>query len=170
MRILVSTAGRHGSTAEAATRIAGTLRAGLPADVVMDELPAAEVGDPTSYDAVVLGSAVYLGRWLDDARKLAERIAAQPPRPVWLFSVGPIGDPPKPDEEPAEVGDIVRATHARGHRLFAGRLDRHRLGFGEKAVVMALRVADGDFRDFDAIDAWGTQIATELSRARIGKA
>jgi menaquinone-dependent protoporphyrinogen oxidase len=169
MRILVSTAGRHGSTAEAATRIAGTLRAGLPADVVMDELPAAEVGDPTSYDAVVLGSAVYLGRWLDDARKLAERIAAQPPRPVWLFSVGPIGDPPKPDVEPAEIGDLVRATHARGHRLFAGRLDRHRLGFGEKAVVMALRVADGDFRDFDAIDAWGTQIATELSRARIEK-
>ncbi|MEV7629521.1 hypothetical protein [Actinoplanes sp. NPDC089786] len=49
--------------------------------------------------------AVYLGRWLDDARKLAERIAAQPPRPVWLFSGGPIGDPPKPAEEPAEIRD-----------------------------------------------------------------
>ncbi|MEU7905699.1 flavodoxin domain-containing protein [Actinoplanes sp. NPDC049118] len=170
MRILVSAASRHGSTAEAATRIAGSLRAGLPADVVVDELPAAEVGDPTPYDAVVLGSAVYLGRWLEDARRLAERIAVQPPRPVWLFSVGPIGDPPKPAEEPAEVGDIVRATHARGHRLFAGRLDRHRLGLGEKAVVMALRVADGDFRDFDALDAWGTQIAADLSRARTGTA
>ena len=169
MRILVSTASRHGSTTEAGTRIAGTLRAGLPADAVLDELSAAEVGDLTSYDAMVLGSAVYMGRWLDDARKLAERIAAQPPRPVWLFSVGPIGDPPKPDEEPAEVADIVRATHARGHRLLAGRLDRHRLGFGEKAVVMALRVPDGDFRDWEAIDAWGTQIATELSRARIGQ-
>ncbi len=170
MRILVSAASKHGSTAEAATRIAGSLRAGLPADVVIDDLPAAEVGDPTSYDAVVLGSAVYMGRWLDDARKLAERIAADPLRPVWLFSMGPIGDPPKPDEEPVEVGDLVRATRARGHRLFAGRLDRHRLGFGEKAVVMALRVADGDFRDIAALDAWGTQIAAELSRTRIGKA
>jgi menaquinone-dependent protoporphyrinogen oxidase len=170
VRILVSTASRHGSTAEAATRIAGTLRVSLPADVVIDELSAAEVGDPASYDVVVLGSAVYMGRWLDDARQLAERIAAQPPRPVWLFSVGPIGDPPKPDEEPAEVGGLVRATHARGHRLFAGRLDRHRLGLREKAVAMALRVADGDFRDWDALDAWGTQIAAELSRARIGKA
>ncbi|GID93898.1 flavodoxin domain-containing protein [Amorphoplanes digitatis] len=170
MRILVSAASRHGSTAEAATRIAGSLRAGLPADVVVDELPAADVGDPTPYDAVVLGSAVYLGRWLDDARRLAERIAAHPPRLVWLFSVGPIGDPPKPDEDPAEVGDIVRVTHARGHRLFAGRLDRHRLGLGEKAVVMALRVADGDFRDFDALDAWGTQIAADLRRARTGTA
>ncbi|HET6483388.1 MAG TPA: hypothetical protein VFG35_25580 [Actinoplanes sp.] len=88
---------------------------------------------------------------------------------MWLFSVGPIGEPPKPDEDPAGVGDLIRATSARGHRLFAGRLDRHRLGFGEKAVVLALRVADGDFRDFDAIDVWGTQIAAELSRAEIGK-
>jgi menaquinone-dependent protoporphyrinogen oxidase len=125
MRILVSAASRHGSTAETATRIAGSLRAGLPADVVVDALPAAEVGDPTSYDAVVLGSAVYLGRWLDDARRLAERIAAQPPRPVWLFSVGPIGDPPKPDEDPAEVGDIVRARRRVlvDHAL-AGAIDR----------------------------------------------
>ena len=169
MRILVSTASRHGSTTEVAAQVAETLRAGLPAGTVVEELQAAEAGDPASYDAVVLGSAVYMGRWLDDARGLAERIAAQPPRPVWLFSVGPIGDPPKPAGEPAEVADIARTTHARGHRLFAGRLDRRPLGFGEKAVVMALRVADGDFRDFDTIDAWGRQIAAELSRARIGK-
>jgi menaquinone-dependent protoporphyrinogen oxidase len=164
VRILVSAASKHGSTAEVAARIAGTLRAGLPG-VVVDVLPAAEAGDTTSYDALVLGSAVYMGRWLEDARKLAERIAAQASRPVWLFSSGPIGDPPKPDEEPVDVGDMVRTTHARGHRLFAGRLDRHRLGFGEKAVVMALRVPDGDFRDWKEIDSWATQIAAELSRA-----
>ena len=165
MRILVSTASKHGSTAEIATRIAEALRVGLPGDAVVEVLPAAEVGNATSYDAVVLGSAVYMGRWLEDARHAAARLATHPPRPVWLFSSGPIGDPPKPDEEPAEVGDIAKATHARGHRLFAGRLDRHRLGFGEKAVVVALRVADGDFRDWDAIDAWGAQIADEVSEA-----
>jgi menaquinone-dependent protoporphyrinogen oxidase len=169
MRILVSTASRHGSTTEVAARIAETLRSGLDAGTVVDELPAAQAVDPVSYDAVVLGSAVYLGRWLDDARTLAGRIAAQPPRAVWLFSVGPIGEPPKPADEPAEIGDLVRVTRARGHRLFAGRLDRHQLGLGEKAVVMALRVADGDFRDVGAIDAWGAQIATDLSRARTGK-
>jgi menaquinone-dependent protoporphyrinogen oxidase len=165
VRILVSTASKHGSTGEIATRIAEALRVGLPGDAVVDVLPAAEVVDATSYDAVVLGSAVYMGRWLEDARHAAARLAKQPPRPVWLFSSGPIGDPPKPDEEPVEVSDIAKAMHARGHRLFAGRLDRHRLGVGEKAVVMALRVADGDFRDWDAIDAWGAQIAGELSRA-----
>ena len=165
MKILVSAASKHGSTGEIANRIAAAIRAGLPGDAVVDVAPAARVGDVTSYNAVVLGSAVYMGRWLEDARELVERIATPTPRPVWLFSSGPIGDPPKPDEEPVEVSDIAEATHARGRRLFAGRLDRSRLGFGEKAVVMALRVADGDFRDWDAIDAWGTQIAGELSGA-----
>ena len=68
----------------------------------------------------------------------------------------------KPDEQPVEVSDIVKATHARGHRVFAGRLDRHRLGFGEKAVVVALRVADGDFRDWPEITGWAATIATAL--------
>ena len=167
MRILVSTASKHGSTDEVATRLAETLRAGLPAGAVVDVLPAAEVGETISYDAVVLGSAVYLGRWLDDARKLAERIAAQPPRAVWLFSVGPVGDPPKPLEDPADIGEVLSAAHAREHRLFAGRLDRRGLGFGEKAVVMALRVADGDFRDWPAIEAWGAQIAAELRQEQV---
>ena len=70
------------------------------------------------------------------------------PPDVWLFSSALIGDPPKPDEGPVEVSDIVAMTHAREHRVFAGRLDRHRLGFGEKAVVMALPVIAGDFRDW----------------------
>lgn len=162
MKILVSTASKHGSTSDIADRIAETLRANI-AGVTVDVVPAADVGDTSQYHALVLGSAIYMGRWLEDARKLADRIGVLAPRPVWLFSSGPIGDPPKPDEDPAEVADLLKTTNAYGHRLFAGRLDRHRLGFGEKAVIMALRVPDGDFRDWDAIQAWGAQIAEQLT-------
>ena len=162
MKILVSTAGKHGSTNEIADRIAETLRAVIPG-VTVDVVPAADVGDLSQYHALVVGSAVYMGRWLEDARKLTDRVGVLEQRSVWLFSSGPIGDPPKPDEEPAEVADLVKTLNAYGHRLFAGRLDRHRLGFGEKAVIMALRVPDGDFRDWDAIDAWSKQIAEELT-------
>jgi menaquinone-dependent protoporphyrinogen oxidase len=165
VNILVSAASKHGSTAEVATRIAGTLRGHLAGDTVVEVRAAADVDDTTPYDAFVLGSSIYMGRWLEVARKLAGRVATQPPRPVWLFSSGPIGDPANPAEEPAGIGDLVTTTHARDHRLFAGRLDRHQLGFGEKAVVTALRVPDGDFRDWDAIDIWATQIAADLSRA-----
>jgi menaquinone-dependent protoporphyrinogen oxidase len=164
VRVLVTTASKHGSTAEIATRIARVLRAELPGDAVVDVHPADDVDDAASYDAVILGSAVYVGAWMPAARHLAQRIAARPPQWVWLFSSGPIGDPPMPDEEPVEVDDVAAATHAREHRVFSGRLDRRRLGFGEKAVVMALRVPDGDFRDWDTIDGWGSHIAAELTR------
>jgi menaquinone-dependent protoporphyrinogen oxidase len=84
-------------------------------------------------------------------------------RPVWLFSSGPIGDPPKPDEQPVDIGAVVVATHAREHRLFSGALSRDRLGFPERAMAAALRAPYGDFRDWDAIDAWSHDIANALA-------
>lgn len=162
LRILVSAASKHGSTAEIAERVAETLRTQAPDDTVVDVREAGDVNDVVPYDAVVLGSAVYMGKWLEDARALADRMGSAPPRQVWLFSSGPIGDPPKPEENPHEVAEIVAATHARDHQLFAGRIERSRLGFGERALMMAFRVHDGDYRDWDAIDAWSTQIAADL--------
>jgi len=51
------------------------------------------------------------------------------------------------------------ATKARGHRLFAGKIDKGKLGFGERALLLALRVPEGDFRDWAEIAAWATMIA-----------
>ena len=34
-------------------------------------------------------------------------------------------------------------TKARGHRLFAGKIDKGKLGFGERALLLALRVRRG---------------------------
>ncbi|MEU7612519.1 flavodoxin domain-containing protein [Micromonospora sp. NPDC049204] len=168
MRILVAAASRHGSTAEIAAHIATALRRASPSGSVVDVATAADLRDVTSYDALVLGSAVYMGRWLDEARSAAARITSSPPRPVWLFSSGPIGSPPKPTEAPAEVSDIATSVNAREHRVFAGRLDRHRLGIAEKAMVIALRVPDGDFRDWSEIDTWAGQIASELRQPVAG--
>ncbi|MEU7587836.1 flavodoxin domain-containing protein [Micromonospora sp. NPDC049230] len=112
MRVLVAAASKHGSTAEIAAHIATALRGGLPSGSVVDVAAAAEVTDAASYDALVLGSAVYMGRWLEAARSAAERITSNPPRSVWSFFSGPIGDPPKPAGAPAEVGGIVASVHA----------------------------------------------------------
>jgi hypothetical protein len=81
------------------------------------------------------------------------------PSGVAVFSSGPIGDPPKPVEQTIDVQDVVDATGAREHRSFAGALRRDRLGFAERAVVAALHAPYGDFRDWDAIEAWAADIA-----------
>jgi menaquinone-dependent protoporphyrinogen oxidase len=169
MKVLVSSASKHGATSEIADEIGKVLRDALHErsvgdDVVVDVRSAERVSSVEDYDAVVLGSAVYAGHWLEPERELVERHAgALTARPVWLFSSGPGGEPPKPaEEESVDVSGIFEATGARDHRMFPGRLDKSTLGFAEKAIVLALRVAEGDFRDWDAIRRWARDIATEL--------
>jgi menaquinone-dependent protoporphyrinogen oxidase len=163
MKVLVAAASRHGATQEIAEAIGRTLDAeGVHASVT----PVAEAGDPTGYDAVILGSAVYMGHWLDAATKFVEsRGAALSARPTWLFSSGPIGDPPRPNESQAvDVDDLVSKTHAKGHKLFAGKLDKGKLGFGERAVMLAFHAAEGDYRNWQEVEAWARAIAGELQR------
>ena len=165
MRVLVTAASRHGATHEIAAAIAdGLNRRGLAADV----RPAESLASLDGYDAFVIGSAVYVGRWLDPARSLVEDNAgALADAPVWLFSSGPLGPPDdlKPEGDPVDVAGLMEKTGAAGHRVFAGRLDRGLLSFGEKAVVVAVRAPEGDFRDWDAIDAFAGEIAAALTAA-----
>lgn len=161
MNVLVTAASRHGATREIAEAIAeGLVADGLEAHVH----PPDEVTDLTGVDAVVIGSSVYAGHWLDAAKRFVDRHAtALRTMPVWLFSSGPIGDPPKPQEDPVDVADVLVSTGACDHRLFAGRLERSRLGFAEKAIVVALRAPEGDFRDWDAIHGWTADISDMLA-------
>src|SRR4051794_4373526 len=127
MTVLVAFSSRHGATADIAHAIGAALVAhGVPADVADTDHVAGLAG----YDAIVLGSAVYMGRWPKAATDfVAARGGALRSRRVWLFSSGPIGDPPKPAAPGAAAIDaVVAATGARQHRTFAGMLDKRRLG------------------------------------------
>lgn len=163
MKVLVTAASKYGATFEIAAAIGEVLaERGLDATVVTPP----EVGRVEDYDAVVLGSAVYAGRWLEDARTLVDRSAeALAARPVWLFSSGPTGEPLKPEEDSVDVAGILEATKARDHHVFAGKLLRKQLSFGEKAMVVAFRAKDGDFRDWDEIRSWASSIADALQPA-----
>jgi menaquinone-dependent protoporphyrinogen oxidase len=159
-RVLVAVASRYGSTREIAQAIAEVLSArGL--DVTLSDAEQATQLD--AYDAFVLGSGVYAGHWLRPAQELIEKnrelLASLP---VWLFSSGPVGEPPLPKEHPVDVRALEEAVSPRGHEVFAGRVDRKRLNFAEKAIVIALRVPDGDFRDWQAIRRWAEDVAAEL--------
>ena len=123
---------------------------GLEADLVEP----AEVRDLSDYDAVVLGSAVYAGRWMAPATDLVDRCRPQlAGRPVWLFSSGPVGSPAIPAEGPA-VSKLMEQTGALGHHVFAGKLDRAELGRLERTMVRAVRAPEGDYRDWADICEW----------------
>ena len=163
---LVAYATRHGATAGIAEALAEALRA---ADHGADVRQADEVEALDGYDALVVGSAVYYGHWLDPARELAERVAPQlAARPVWLFSSGPLRPPEQlvPEGECVDVGAVAESVGAVDHRTFAGRLDKSALRFREKAVVAALKPPEGDFRDWEAIARYGAEIADWLHSAQ----
>lgn len=161
MNVLVTAASRHGATLEIAHAIGATLtEAGLSATVV----PLSEARALDRYDGFVVGSAVYMGHWLEPATTFVEQgRETLSQRPCWLFSSGPIGDPPRPHEpEAVDAADVLSRTRAREHKLFDGKLDKSTLGFGERAVMLAFRASEGDFRDWDGIAAWARAIAGEL--------
>jgi menaquinone-dependent protoporphyrinogen oxidase len=162
MNVLVTVASKHGATTEIGQAIADTLtEEGHQVEV----LEPAAVHGVTGYDAVILGSGVYAGHWIGSAKEFAERYAAVlHERPVWLFSSGPLGDPPKPTEDPVDASKVIELLAPREHRVFAGALTRERLGFAERAIVGMVHAPYGDFRDWDEIRAWAREIASVLDR------
>lgn len=160
MNILIAVASRHGASLEIGEAIASELRAnGLGASLE----PVEAVTSLEGHDAVVLGSGVYAGHWLGSARDFVDRHeAALRARPVWLFSSGPIGDPPKPAEDPVEAAPLASRLGARDHRRFAGRIARSDLGLAEKAILTVLRAPEGDFRPWPEIASWAGDIAATL--------
>lgn len=163
-KVLVSVESRHGATEQIGRRVAQLLSdAGWSIDV----LRPAEVTHVTPYTAVIVGSAVYGGSWLAPARELVERFAIElRERPVWLFSSGPIGDPPKPIGDPAGVAPLVQLVRPRGHGIFAGRLVDAELGIAEKLMTRAVRAPHGDFRNWRAVDAWAGEVIRALDAER----
>lgn len=162
MQVLVTYATRHGSTAGIAEALAAEMvGAGLDVDV----RPMAEVDRLANYQAIVLGSAVYVGRWLPEAVSfIEERAATLAEKPVWLFSSGPVGDPePKPAGDPEGVAELAELISAREHRVFTGKIDRGELSLGEKVIVSIVRAPEGDFRDWPAVVSYAREIAADVS-------
>jgi menaquinone-dependent protoporphyrinogen oxidase len=163
MKVLVAIASRHDATRGIAEVIADEL---VTSGLEVDLRDADAVEDIADYQAAVVGSAVYTGGWLAEARHLVDfNGPALRKVPVWLFSSGPIGtDDTKTLDDLPEVQELMKATGAREHRVFAGRLDKRNLDVAERLVSKVVDAPEGDFRDLGAIIEWAGSIASSLAR------
>ena len=176
MLVLVAYATKYGSTERIAEFIADRLRVG---GLEAHAFPVEAVREVAAYDAVLVGSATYMGHWLKPARAFVERFRdTLAGRPTWLFSSGPLGSSATDDQGrdlhdvavPTEIPELAEMVRPRGHAVFFGVLDSHRLGFRERAIrltpVGRSILPEGDFRDWREIGAWAASIAEELSVSR----
>jgi hypothetical protein len=110
-----------------------------------------------------------MDRWHKASRRFARRFAGDLTlKPVWLFSSGPL-DQSADDDAIAPVpsaGRALRHLDARGHVTFGGSLAAGARGSLGMARRMGKRAA-ADFRNFDAIRAWASDIAVELQTPAI---
>ena len=172
MKVLVAYASKYGATKGIAERIGEVLkRRGLDVDVSS----CTDIGDASGYDAYVVGSAAYAFNWRKDARKFvtrnAEVLAAHP---VWLFSSGPLGTETVDKEgndvlegaEPKQFAEYEGLIHPRGRQVFRGAYHHDKIRGGDRIIAWMPAIRDimpeGDFREWDAIDAWADSVADGL--------
>ena len=164
-KVLVAYATKYGATEEIAAKIGQVLRqAGFRTDV----LPADCVSDLHSYKAVVLGSAVYIGRWRKKAvtfLKTNEKVLAE--QLMWLFSSGPTGkgnpvELTKGWRFPKTLQPIADRIRPRDIAVFHGAMNMKKLNLIEKWMLKNVKASLGDFRDWDAITSWAMAIADVL--------
>ncbi|TDO58802.1 menaquinone-dependent protoporphyrinogen oxidase [Kribbella sp. VKM Ac-2571] len=155
--VLVTYATKMGATASIAGAIGAELRAaGLQVDV--HEIEAVQAVTP--YDAVVLGSAIYQGRWLPEAVRFLRRHERQlRTRQVWLFHSGPIGAARDQEQPvPPDVSRLARAFQAPPIKTFAGDLQADAVLHDHDLERLV-----GDSRDWRDIRTWSHRIAAALT-------
>ncbi len=163
--ILVAYTSRYGSTQEAAETVADALRqAGLHVDL----LPMREVKSLEHYDAIVLGAAIYNGKWHPDAHEFLsqhEEILRQ--RPVAIFSLGPTTRNPAAKKRSLQQldKDLEKYPWLRPVTLemFVGRYDLSKLGLGSVGRLIPLP----DQRDSDAVRAWANALPAQLEHTEM---
>jgi menaquinone-dependent protoporphyrinogen oxidase len=176
LKVLVAYASKHGSTKGIADFIGDKLRGkGLEVDV----RDVSQVQNLGSYDAYVVGSAVFIGHWMKEAKQFLSRnniILSR--RLVWLFSSGPTGKERKDAKGrdlldpavsgPTELAHLKEGLDVRDHRVFFGAFDTKDLGFFTQQLLRSSTIRDaiptGDFRDWKEIEDWSDAIFRELQQ------
>ncbi len=158
--VLVCYQTRYGSTREIAVQIAEVLEKAGPRVTLS---PISTVKDLSTFDAVVIGSPLYMGKWLAEAREFVGRFHVQlRERPVAVFTVGysfrdRVQEHIPGDDEALEQVLFFISPVATG--FFAGRVDPDSMSPADRSITTMAGVTPGDFRNPDEVRKWAEKLA-----------
>jgi menaquinone-dependent protoporphyrinogen oxidase len=163
VRVLVVHASTRGGTAGLARMVAESL-ANHGANVDVGE--ARDVDDLDGYDAVIVGGALYNGKWHPDASWFVQRnLPALRATNVWFFSSGPLDDSARSGSlaPVPQVQELARRADVRGHMTFGGVLERRTGKFFGSLLSWG---KPGDFRDPQHVAEWVELLAARIAEPR----
>ncbi len=160
-KVLVTYASKYGSTGGVAHAIGKELcRKDVAADVVLIK----NAGNVSSYQGVVIGSAIYMGKWISEAAEFVNKnqdILRQMPVAYFLVCMTLSRPTEKNRAEVLSYMDpILKAVpeiRPVGIGTFAGALDYNNLSWLNKKILKSKGTPGGDFRDWNAIRTWARE-------------
>ena len=157
-KILVTYVSEYGSTGGVAEAIGKEL---CSQGAMVDVLLTRNVANLSAYQGVIVGSAVYRGKWMPEAvdfvkinREILGRVPVayflvcmtmrQPTEENRLKTLAYLDPVLKtiPQVKPVEIG------------VFAGAMNYSNLSWLNKKIIISKGLPEGDFRDWEAIRAW----------------
>jgi menaquinone-dependent protoporphyrinogen oxidase len=161
--VLVCYATRYGSTGEIAAIIARELeKRGF--EVTLSTLSG--VRNPGTYDAVVIGSPLYMGKWLAEARDFVSRFRKElQDLPVAVFTVGysfrdRVNEYIMPPDAALAPVRIFISPVVAGY--FPGTLDIDRMTPADREIIKLAGITPGDFLDPDETGRWARELPERL--------
>ncbi|MGZ3578955.1 MAG: flavodoxin domain-containing protein [Syntrophales bacterium] len=160
-RILVTYASQYGSTGGIADAIGKEL---CSKDVAADVVLIKNASNVNSYQGVVIGSAIYRGKWLPEASDFVQKnrdILRQVPVAYFLVCMS-LSHPTEENRAKASsyMDPILKAVpeiRPVGTGTFAGALDYNNLSWINKKILKSKGTPEGDFRDWNAIRTWARE-------------
>jgi len=157
-KVLITYTSKYGSTGGVADAIGKEFCSkGMAADVVLIK----NARNVSSYQAVVIGSAIYMGKWMSEAVDFVKKNKDNLRQvPVAYFLVCMTLSQPtekKQAEALPYMDPILKAVpeiKPVGIGTFAGALDYNNLSWLNKKILKSKGTPEGDFRDWNAIRAW----------------
>jgi menaquinone-dependent protoporphyrinogen oxidase len=164
-RILVAHASRAGSTAEVAETIGEVLReSGSDVDVRSVK----DLHSVAGYDALVLGTAIWAGKPLPEMLKFAaaqQDAFAQKPVAYFILCDTLKEDTPGNREIARRyLEPLLKVRQSVSLGLFAGARDFSKLHpLLRWFFTRVIRLPEGDWRDWEQIRSWATELAPRLA-------
>ncbi len=164
-KVLIAYASTHGSTEEIAETVAATIR---ERGLAVDLQPARNVRTLEGYQAVVLGTPIYLFHLHKDALHFLSRYQKEftGGMPIAIFAGGPIEiDKDQWKEIRRQLDqELVKFPWLRPItvEVVGGKFDPTRLHFPWNLIPAMKQMPPSDLRDWDAIRRWACSLATQF--------